>query len=219
MPPLRQLNPLPRLQRWLKPVQELRIDVESPSATPAPEELEALYARLRRPGDALFEAPVLGLQLPGLRVHCRQADGEYFLYVEDVQAGCLAGYTVLNRLVEVDRRTDPLVRSPHTKLAPAYQRRGIASELYRWALGQGICLLSGARQSAGAHALWHKLAAGHPLYHVALQSKSLQYLGPSIDAAELDALHTRMLLLGHGWSLERFAQRTRMQGLALALAA
>ena len=90
---------LPALPRWLRPTQELRIDVQSPSATPQSDELESLYKRLHRRRDALFGASVLALPLPGLRVYCREADGEFYLYVEDVQAQCLAGYTVFNRLV------------------------------------------------------------------------------------------------------------------------
>lgn len=209
LPPLLPLR-LPRLPRWLHAPQELRIDVESPSATPHADELEALYTRLHRPGDRLFGAAVLGLPLPGLAVHCREADGEFYLYVEDVQARCLAGYTVLNRLVEVDRRTDAFVRAPHSKYAPPYQRRGIATALYRWALGRGLCLLSGARQSPAAHALWRKLAHDHTFSHVALRDKTLHHLGPEVAQEVLDNLSTRMLLLGQGWSLERFAATTRM---------
>lgn len=202
---------LPVLPRWLRPTQELRIDVQSPSATPQPDELKSLYARLHNRRDALFGASVVELPLPGLRVYCREADGELYLYVEDVQACCLAGYTVLNRLVEVSRRADAYVRAPHSKYAEPYQRRGIATALYRWALGRGLCLLSGARQSPAAHALWHKLARDYRLHHVTVQHKTLHHLGPEVSPDLLDDLHTRLLLLGQGWDLARFASATQMQ--------
>ena len=206
---------LPRLPRWLGRPQELRIDVPSPSATPQPDELESLYSRLHRRRGALFGASVVELPLPGLRVYCREADGELYLYVEDVQARCLAGYTVFNRLVEVNRRADALVRAPHSKYAEPYQRRGIATALYRWALGRSLCLLSGARQSPAAHALWHKLTRNHRLCHVAVHHKTLYHLGPEVSPDVLDDLHTRMLLLGKGWDLERFTSATQMRGYGL----
>src|SRR5690606_34100269 len=101
---------------------------------------------------------IISTQLPCLVFHHREADGEHYIYVEDVDRGCLAGYTVFNRLIEVNRRLDRFVRAPHSKYAGGYQRRGIATAVYEWALGQGFCLISGARQSQGAHALWRSLA-------------------------------------------------------------
>ncbi|SPA55540.1 N-acetyltransferase [Cupriavidus taiwanensis] len=197
--------PAPALPRAL----ELRIDVE---LTPAEieRELDALHGRIGRPGDRLHAMPALPAGAQGLRLRYREADGEYYVYVEDVMQRRLAGYTVFNRLVEVGRRADPWVRAPHTKFAPAYQRRGLARALYRWALDGGLCLLSGARQSAGAHALWQALAPDYAMGYVDLRSKTLTWLGGDVDAATRDGLHTRMLLLGRGWTLEAFMARTGM---------
>ncbi|WP_018308662.1 hypothetical protein [Cupriavidus sp. UYPR2.512] len=124
--------------------------------------------------------------------------------------GRLAGYAVFNRLIEVGRRADPWVRAPHTKFAPAYQRRGLARAPYRWALDGGLCLLSGARQSAGANALWQALAADYPMGYVDLRHKTLSWLGQAVDAPVREGLHTRMLLLGRGWTLDAFMARTGM---------
>lgn len=195
--------------RVLARALELRIDV-SHSHAEVEDELGALHDRIRRPGDRLHSMPDLPSGLPGLRLRYREADGEIFVYVEDVASGRLAGYTVFNRLIEVGRRTDPWVRSPHTKFAPAYQRRGLASGLYRWALDGGLCLLSGARQSAGAHALWQSLGSRYTLGYVDLRYKTLTYLGEQVSAAVMDDLYTRMVLLGHGWTLERFKEATGM---------
>ncbi|CAG2157154.1 N-acetyltransferase [Cupriavidus numazuensis] len=188
---------------------ELRVDV-SPETAEVEHELGALHDRMRRPGDRLHGMPDMPSGLPGLRLRFREADGEIFVYVEDVASRQLAGYTVFNRLIEVGRRADPWVRSPHTKFAPAYQRLGLASGLYRLALDGGLCLLSGARQSAGAHALWQSLGRRYALGYVDLRYKTLTYLGEQVSAVVKDDLHTRMLLLGHGWTLGRFREATGM---------
>lgn len=190
------------------PRMELRIDVNPPNDS-IEAELGTLHGRLHRPGDALHACSRLPNLLPGLVFHHREADGEHYVYVEDVAHGRLAGYTVFNRLIEVDRRTDRHVRSPHSKYAPAYQGRGIASAVYGWALGRGLCLVSGARQSSGANALWRALARRHPLRWVALRAKRMHDLGASIPSAQAGELDTRMILLGHGWS----AARLRSLGL------
>ncbi|NOV24713.1 N-acetyltransferase [Cupriavidus necator] len=188
---------------------ELRIDVDLPPAE-IERELDALHGRIARPGDRLHAMPALAAGAPGLRLRYREADGEYYVYVEDVMQRRLAGYTVFNRLIEVGRRADPWVRAPHTKFAPAYQRRGLARALYRWALDGGLCLLSGARQSAGAHALWQALAPDYAMGYVDLRGKTLTWLGDAVDQATREGLHTRMLLLGRGWTLEAFMARTGM---------
>src|SRR5699024_10505692 len=131
---------------------------------------------------------------PGLVLRCREADGEYYVYVEDVAKRRLAGYTVFNRLTEVGRRVDPHVRAPHSKYALAYQRQGLCSGIYRWALDAGLCLLGGARQSEGAHALWRSLQNDYAFCYVQLRQKRLRRLGALIDAETRDRLETRMLL-------------------------
>ncbi len=187
----------------------LRIDVDL-NPGEVDQELHTLHDRIRRPGDRLHGMPAVPAGLPGLRLRYREADGEYYLYVEDAVGGCLAGYTVFNRLIEVGRRTDPYVRAPHSKYAAGYQRRGLATAIYRWGLDAGLCLMSGARQSASAHALWRKLAAHYVLGYVDLRAKTLTYLGDSVSARVQDDLHTRMILLGGGWSIASFADATGM---------
>ncbi|MBB3007108.1 hypothetical protein FHX61_001756 [Cupriavidus alkaliphilus] len=46
--------------------------------------------------------------------------------------------------------------------------------------------------------------------YVDLRSKTLTWLGEAVDAATRDGLHTRMLLLGRGWTLGAFMARTGM---------
>lgn len=190
-------------------VSELRIDVMLPLVEG---ELEAIYERLYQPGSKLQGLERRPLHDPQFELHWREADGQWFAYVEDRACRCLAGYTVFNRLVEVDRRTDRHVRSPHSRFAPRYQRRGIASAVYRSVLDAGICLVSGARQSPGAHGLWNHLARRYDSRYVEiLAAKTLLHLGSEVAPQRMDRLSTRRMLLGAGWTLESFAQAVRMQ--------
>lgn len=186
---------------------ELRIDVQLPQDG-VEAELERLHRRLQTPGDALHRIAAEPSGLPGFVLRHREADGEQFVYVEDVVRRRLAGYVVFNRLVELDRRADRHLRGPHSKIAAAYQRRGIATAVYDWALARGLCLISGPRQSPGAHALWHRLARRHPLGFVQLRDKSLHWLGPQVTPQQLEDFHTRMVMLGAGWTFERFFDST-----------
>ncbi len=184
----------------------LRIDVQRPDES-IESELDTLYRRLHTAADPLAACTARPGPRPGLVWRHREADGEHYVYVEDTARGCLAGYTVFNRLIEVDRRTDPHVRAPHSRYAPAYQRRGIATAVYEWGLGQGLCLVSGARQSAGAHALWLALGRRFQLGYVALRQRRMHYLGAEPAPALRDDLNTRLILLGGDWSLERLQAR------------
>lgn len=190
---------------------ELRIDVDPPAAT-IEEELAALHERMHTPGDCLHGiARIPLLDGPDLVARYREADGEHYVYVEDLRRRCLAGCTVFNRLVELDRHADKHLRAPHSRYASAYQRRGLATAVYRWALDGGMCLISGARQSQGAHALWQRLAGEHLSFYARLQSRRLAYLGPDVPGQVLDDLHTRRLLLGPRWTLARLCAATGMR--------
>lgn len=188
---------------------ELRIDVQLPPSE-LERELDALNRRLNKPGDILYDLPCIDINLPDLAFRYREADEEYYIYVEDMKNRRLAGYTVFNRLIELNRRQDKYLRATHSKYAPAYQRRGIASAIYRWWLDAGNCLISGARQSAGAHALWHSLNKHYDLIYVDLRDKTLRYLGCEVSNQIREDLHTRMILLGKNWDLSGLAERTGM---------
>ncbi|MHB1402417.1 MAG: hypothetical protein ACYCWB_08470 [Thiobacillus sp.] len=195
---------------WCEFLTELRIDVRHQSSD-IEKQLQALYRRLNTPGDALYDLPLLCIRIPGLVLRYREADGEHYVYIEDPARRCLAGYVVFNRLVEVNRRADSHLRAPHAKLAPAYQRRGIATTIYRWWLGRGNTLITGARQSAGAHALWLSLGKHYELLYVELRANQLRCLGLQVDSRVRQDLHTRIVMLGRGWDVDRLAQATRMQ--------
>lgn len=184
---------------------ELRIDVARP-ADEVEHALDELERRIGRHGEVLH-----GTRLPGFLFLHREAGGEHYVYVRDAVDGRLAGYTVFNRVPEAGRGAGPFLRAPHSTYRAAYQRRGIASAIYRWWLDGGRCLISGARQSAGAHALWRTLAKDYGLVYVDVRDKSLCCLGRDIDAGLREALPTRMILLGQNWDLERLACRAGMR--------
>lgn len=199
----------PLLPGWRLRPAELRIDVDPGKANPE-DTFAPVHERMRAMRDRLQEMSGLALDDPGLRARFREADGEFYVYIEDLRRDMLVGYTVFNRLIELSRRADRHIRAPHSQYHPAWQRRGLASAVYRWALGRGICLMSGARQSPGAHALWQRLSQRYEAGFADLRCKQLSYLGREVGGATLDALHTRMFLLGGGWTLERFRRETQM---------
>ena len=172
-------------------------------------ELASLHARMHCPGDPLHGLPAIASGLPGFVLSYREADGEFYVYVEDIARGTLAGCTVFNAAFEVDRRAARYLRSPHSRYAAAYRRQGLASAVYRWALDAGLCLVSGPRQSPGAYRLWRSLAQTHELAFVRTSNKRLQILGPRVEPRAFDAFDTRMMLFGAGWTVPRFAAATQ----------
>ena len=186
--------------RWGRPWAELRIDV----ALPTPDltrQLERLHQRLRRDGggDGLRDCMRIPGGPPGFALHLRECGSEMFVYVEDVAQRRLAGFTAFQPPPDVAGAAQALLRSPHSRYAPAYQGRGLATSVYEWALDAGMCLLTGPRQSPAAHRLWRRLArAGHPLTHASVRGGVVHLLGPDVPQAVLEDFHTRLLLLGCG---------------------
>lgn len=190
------------LRRWWA---ELRIDVDLP-ADDLEAELEQLYARWFMSGAAVEDLDGLGPSPHGLVYKTRHADGEQFIYVIDPARRALAAYIVLSRLVEVNRHVDKHVRSPHAKVAQAYRRMGITSQVYRWWLDAGRNLMSGERQSPHAHGMWMSLAREYELAYVRLQHKQVHPLGAAAPGSVLHNLGTRMVLLGRGCAVSQFAR-------------
>lgn len=169
-------------------------------------ELAALFGRLRARGDKLVTLPIFAPRAPELVFKYREVDGEFYVYAEDAGRGVLAGCTVFNRVQELDARVGRFVRSPHSRYAREYRRKGVASAVYQWALGAGICLVSGPRQSVGAYRLWESLADFNEMKFVFLIDRRLQVMDTTSDRRDLEELEARMLLSGAG-SLARVHQR------------
>ena len=84
---------------------------------------------------------------------------------------------------------------------------GIATAIYRWWLDSGRCLMTGARQSAGAHGLWMALARDYELAAVRIDAnKRVQQLPMPPPPGFFDALDTRLVLVGRDCRLADFTQ-------------
>ncbi len=187
---------------------ELRVDVSRP-AQHVRDELLDLARRLARAAQHATAPP--GMRLPdGFRARERQADGESYVYVEHLGSQRLVGYVAFQRLPEAGRRAATCVRLPHALFHPDFQRRGLGTAVYGGMLARGVSLVSGARQSPGAHALWQALGRRHALAHIQVGRRQLAYLGEHVPEHVRDDLQTRLLLLPIGWSITRFARHTGM---------
>lgn len=166
----------------------------------------------------LYERPQLGRILssglpgsptcvPHVHAYTRHCDGEQFFYLVDVSMCRLAGYTVFSRMVELPKRADRHCRSPHSKVHPAYRRMGLATWAYRSMLASGMCLVSGARQSAAAHRLWMRLGREHPLRLVDIADRRVRLREATAFGHVPDDLPARMILLGRGWSTDSLCER------------
>ena len=166
-----------------------------------------------RASDLAEETNAEALPLPGLEFRLREADGEYFVYAIDPLRNRIVAYTVFNRLVEVDRHTDHHLRAPHAKVVDGYRRMGIASAIYRWWLDSGHSLMTGARQSAGAHGLWMALARDYELAAARIDThKRVQQLPLPPPPGFFNALDTRLVLVGRDCRLADFMQHAAWGG-------
>lgn len=191
------------LRAFCAGISQLRIDVALPEQD-MEREFDSLHARWASQWPHL-EIPD-GLSFPDQSLHfrMREADGEHFIYAIDRERNRLAAYIVMSRLIELDRRADRLLRSPHTKVAAAYRRMGIASTVYRWWLDSGRSLMSGARQSPAAYELWRSLARVRPSVYVSVAGKRVRALPSPISAQVRDDIETRLVLLGKGCTFKTF---------------
>jgi len=201
-----------QVRQWLA---ELRIDVRLDE--PGLEgELDALRSRMPSIDGLVDESELYSLP-PEFTVLARQADGEYFIYVFDRLHDRLAAYVTLSRLIEVNRRADRHVRSPHAKVARAYRRRGIVSAVYRRWLESGVCLMSGARQSAAAHALWVSLSGTYRMAYVRLDNKKVILLDEPVLPEQIGHLNVRAVLAGEG-GMERVVEAPAVRPIVVSRA-
>jgi hypothetical protein len=161
-------------------------------------ELAALYGRPRLRSDTLVTLPIFVPRAPELVFKYREVDGEFYVYAEDSERGVLAGCTVFNRVPELNARVGRFVRSPHSRYALAYRRMGVATAIYQWALGAGMSLVSGPRQSVGAYRLWEALGRTYVSVYVRVENRRLQVAGPPREQSAIDDLGARMLLVASG---------------------
>ncbi len=120
-------------------------------------ELANLQARMASGRHALVNLPRMDMPFPDIEFRVRKIAREQRVYALDTGTGLLVGYSVFDILPEGSRRLHGTVRSVHSRYAAAYQGRGIATALYTKVLSDGFVLVSGARQSRAAYALWKSL--------------------------------------------------------------
>lgn len=120
-------------------------------------DLAAVQLRMSTGRYPLESLPTMAIDFPGVEFRVRELGTEQRIFSLDAATGRLIGYSVFDILPEGGRSFHGSVRSPHSRYAPQYQGRGIATAVYSWMLAQGRILVSGARQSAGAYALWRSL--------------------------------------------------------------
>ena len=121
------------------------------------QELASLQARMQRGRHALSNLPLMDMAFPDIEFRVRKIAREQRVYAIDTSSRLLVGYSVFDILPEGSRRLHGTVRSVHSRYAAAYQGRGIATALYTKVLTDGFVLVSGARQSRAAYALWKSL--------------------------------------------------------------
>lgn len=129
-------------------------------------------------------------------------------YVAVRQDGDLVGFVKFAQEEFGRPRTrSPKLLTPHATFSEAAQGKGYASSIYTWALSQGLCFLSSGTQSKAANVLWSKLGRTHPWFLVAKKlNQPLAFMGDGagIPRHTLNSYDTRLVMLGKGWSVEKF---------------
>lgn len=103
------------------------------------------------------------------------------------------------------------ILTPHTLFRNVYRGQGYAYSLYDMALRNGVCLVSGGEQSPSANALWWKLTHRWPWFWMEYSDYAVEYIGQQLDRREQQFQHNRMVLLGQGWTLEKFKKEVKMK--------
>ncbi len=103
------------------------------------------------------------------------------------------------------------VLEPHTMFRNVYRGQGYAYALYDMVLRNGVCLVTGGEQSSSANALWWKLTHQWDWFWLEYTDYSVAYLGQQLDPREQRLQQNRMVLLGRGWTVEKFKKEVKMK--------
>lgn len=159
-------------------------------------ELADMQARMERGRHALSSLPRFDLHFHGMEFRVRRIAHEQRVFAIDSGNGRLVGYSVFDILPEGARRYRGSVRSVHSRYAAPYQGRGIASAVYARVLSQGFVLVSGARQSRAAYALWKSLGRRMRFEIVRVSADAIEPLAISENDARFSDLDVRLRLGG-----------------------
>lgn len=171
----------------------MRFDVRVSNAE-IERELADLQARMERGRHALSSLPKLDLHFRGIEFRVRRIGREQRVFALDIHSGRLVGYSVFDILPEGARRFRGSVRSVHSRYAAPYQGRGIASAVYTRVLSEGFVLVSAARQSRAAHALWQSLGRRMRLEVVSVSADAIEPLQISECDRRFSDLDVRLRL-------------------------
>lgn len=154
-----------------------------------------------------YQAKVIKTARPGvtlgtMRVH----DERYIIVYEDEHA---VGFVYFEKPTRRISPTSAIV-TPHARFLPKAQGKGYASSVYTWALSSGMCFISAGEQSTGANMLWLKLGKVWPWFLIREEFLShgvfsYEGRGEHLTRKQLNEEETRLVLLGKGWTLEKFA--------------
>ncbi len=158
------------------------------------QELAALQARMAHGRHALRNLPILDMSFPDIEFRVRKIAREQRVYAVDTQCQRLIGYSVFDILPEGSRRLHGKVRSVHSRYARDYQGRGIATALYTKVLSDGFVLVSGARQSCAAYALWKSLGRRMKFDIVRIGPENIEPLPISEQDQQFQDLDVRLQL-------------------------
>ena len=103
--------------------------------------------------------------------------------------------------------------TPHATFAERAQGKGYASAIYKWALNQGMCFMSSGIQSPGANMMWEKLGRVYPWFLIRVRVDRLtEFLGQGegLTKQQLSTYEVRLVLLGKGWTLEKFMKQFKV---------
>jgi hypothetical protein len=103
------------------------------------------------------------------------------------------------------------VLEPHTMFRNVYRGQGYAYSMYDMVLRNGVCLVSGGEQSSSANALWWKLTHRWDWFWIEYTDYDTTYLGQDVSPREQGLSSYRLVLLGSGWSTEKFKKEAKMK--------
>ena len=117
---------------WLYRPVELRIDVSPIPPQQLEGECASIHDRINTPGDRLYGIPEIPLSDPRFAIRYRAADGEFYVYVEDLQEHRIAGFIVFSRLIELDKQGYiPADAEMRTSLPGVFSAGDVNQKTYR----------------------------------------------------------------------------------------
>lgn len=154
-----------------------------------------------------YQAKVIKTARPGVTLGTMRVNDERYIVVFEEERA--VGFVYFEKPSRKIGPRSPIV-SPHAKFLPEAQGKGYATSVYTWALNSGMCFISAGEQSRAANMLWLKLGKARQWFLIRQEFLSngifsYEGHGENLTRRELNDEDTRIVLLGKGWTLEKFA--------------